>query len=284
MPAGILAVTLLVAATTIDDAIWLIPYCTSPHLPFLTKAIHALTFVGTLELMAIFCSVTAFLFQGWIIKEKKKNDIDIDAQFILGLAGAILCWVLAIGLFVKKMNKRRRKAEAMLRKEKELVLEVENGNVDVDADADATETPASEETPLVEKSDGDDGNNGEDSGNNANDDDDASASSSSTSTSGGGNESERDIPTTPSIKMVISLTMLGALDEISYFPALLVGNVFTPTQLCIGTCLASILILIIVSFFLTKFQPLVDFLDSIPLYAIVGIFAIILTLGLIFPL
>jgi hypothetical protein len=80
--------------------------------------------------------------------------------------------------------------------------------------------------------------------------------------------------------MIMSLTTLGALDEISYFPALLVGNVFSPSELCIGTLLASGIILVIVLMFLSKFKPLVDFLDSIPLYGIVGIFAVILTAGL----
>jgi hypothetical protein len=70
------------------------------------------------------------------------------------------------------------------------------------------------------------------------------------------------------------------LDEISYFPALLVGKVFSPTELCLGTAFATIIILVIVLAFLSKFKPLVDFLDGIPLYGIVGMFAIILTVGL----
>lgn len=90
----------------------------------------------------------------------------------------------------------------------------------------------------------------------------------------------RDVSATPSVWMIMSLTTLGALDEISYFPALLVGNVFSPSELCIGTLLASGIILVIVLMFLSKFKPLVDFLDSIPLYGIVGIFAVILTAGL----
>ena len=119
----------------------------------------------------------------------------------------------------------------------------------------------------------------DDSAENVVEDESASASNSSTS-----QRSERDIPTTPSVWMVISLTTLGALDEISYFPTLLLGDIFSPYELLLGTLLASILILMIVVLYLRKMKPLVDFLDSIPLYGIVGMFAIILTVGLVIPL
>jgi len=91
---------------------------------------------------------------------------------------------------------------------------------------------------------------------------------------------DRDIPSTPSIRMVVSLTILGALDEISYFPALLVGHVFSPFELCVGTLFATLIIFVIVLTFLSKFKRLVEFLDSIPLYGIVGMFAVVLTFGL----
>ena len=91
--------------------------------------------------------------------------------------------------------------------------------------------------------------------------------------------SDRDIPSTPSIRMIISLTTLGALDEMCYFPVLLVGHVFSPVQLCVGTILASGIILVVVLMFFSKFKPLVDFLDKIPLYGIVAMFAAMLTVA-----
>lgn len=83
---------------------------------------------------------------------------------------------------------------------------------------------------------------------------------------------------------VISLTFLGALDEISYFPALLVGHVFTGWDLCIGTFVAASLILLVVTAFLSQCRPLMEWLDSIPLYGIVGMFAIVLTIGVLVDL
>jgi hypothetical protein len=53
-------------------------------------------------------------------------------------------------------------------------------------------------------------------------------------------------------------------------------------QLLVGTFLASGLVLILVLYFLARVKPLVNFLDNIPLYVIVAMFALILTVGLFF--
>mmetsp|Transcript_5671 Transcript_5671/g.8612 ORF Transcript_5671/g.8612 Transcript_5671/m.8612 type:complete len:259 (-) Transcript_5671:47-823(-) len=253
MTAGVIAATLLISATTIDDAIWLVPYCTSPHLPTWTKIIHGATFVITLELLSIFCVLVSNIFQGMILFAGRGRQ-GIDASFVLGLVGAIICWAIAIGLYIKKMMKRRKRALAAVAAE---TLETEEGI-----------TISAEDNSLI-ASDGDE----EDVDVNAAaageiDDDDSS---------NGSSDGGRDIPSTPSIRMVASLTTLGALDEISYFPAILVGHVFSPVELCVGTLFATLIILVIVLLFLSKFKPVVDFLDSIPLYGIVGTFAVILT-------
>lgn len=88
---------------------------------------------------------------------------------------------------------------------------------------------------------------------------------------------EAAIPASP--WTVIALTTLGALDEISYFPALVLGHVFTAWQLCLGTLLAAMTMLVIVICFLQPFQPIMNWLDRIPLYGIVAIFATVLTIS-----
>jgi cadmium resistance protein CadD (predicted permease) len=268
MTAGIVAATALITATTLDDAVWLVPYCAGSHLPFSTKAIHALTFVGTLELLAGLCVLFAKVFHDAVDVTGKRDEI--DEQFILGAAGAIICWVLAIGLYVKKLRKRRRKKAAALAlsEKNSLQLQVDDKIGEMQPLLNGTSVT---DTEMAVKSD--------DSAENVELGESASASNLSTS-----DGSERDIPTTPSVWMVISLTTLGALDEISYFPTLLLGNVFSPYELLLGTLLASVLILMIVVLYLRKLKPLVDFLDSIPLYGIVGMFAVILTIGLVIPL
>jgi hypothetical protein len=93
---------------------------------------------------------------------------------------------------------------------------------------------------------------------------------------------ENQVSSRPSPWAVISFTTLGALDEVSYFPSLLLGGVFTPYDLCLGTFLAACIVLVLVTVFLAQCKPLLDFLDRIPLYGIVSTFAAALTLGVIF--
>ena len=44
---------------------------------------------------------------------------------------------------------------------------------------------------------------------------------------------------------VMSFTTLGALDEISYFPSSLLGKIFAPLDLILGTLFASCMVLIV---------------------------------------
>ena len=210
----------------------------------------------TLECLAVLCVIASNICRDVLLKVGGNK---VDPSFLLNLTGAIICWTIAIGLYIKKWIKRKRRADAssvLLLSEKNesnqdnhpMILT--SGQEDIVAEEDLMDEESSDSIQNV-------------------------------SDTGSGND-ERDIPSTPSIRMVASLTVLGALDELSYFPALLVGKVFSPMELCLGTFFATVLILVIVLAFLSKFKPLVDFLDRIPLYGIVGIFAILLTVGLFF--
>ena len=80
----------------------------------------------------------------------------------------------------------------------------------------------------------------------------------------------------------MSLTTLGALDELSYFPALLIGKIFTPLEICLGTLLAAVIILMVVGCCLAQCRPLVNCLDRIPIYTVIAVFATILTLEVLY--
>jgi hypothetical protein len=58
--------------------------------------------------------------------------------------------------------------------------------------------------------------------------------------------------------LVASLTVLGALDELSSFNGLLLGYVFTPLDLYLGAALVGTIIVVLVAFCLTKCCPLLD--------------------------
>jgi len=77
---------------------------------------------------------------------------------------------------------------------------------------------------------------------------------------------------------IISLTFIGALDEVSYFPAILLSKSFTIFQLNMAALVACLSILLIIQFWLPIFMPLLSWIDNhIPLFAIVGLYAVILT-------
>ena len=95
-------------------------------------------------------------------------------------------------------------------------------------------------------------------------------------------DDEHQVSSEPSPWAVISFTTLGALDEVSYFPSLLLGGLFSPLDLCLGTLFAACIVLVLVTVFLARCKPVLDFLDRIPLYGIVGAFATVLTGGVIF--
>jgi uncharacterized membrane protein len=97
---GLVGATIVVAATTIDDAVWLVPYVTSRKLSVSTRVCHGVIFVCTLELLALLCSLTA---------QAVYSVLGTREDWIFGAVGAILCWTIAVILYVKKMIKKRRR-------------------------------------------------------------------------------------------------------------------------------------------------------------------------------
>lgn len=241
--AKLVAATLTVTLTTADDAVWLFPYISS-SLPTNTRIIHALFFVGTVEFLALACVVVASWIGRVVLSGGGGSRWAASEDIVLGFAGAVLCWTIAIFLYVRKMfkrmNKRRKAAEAL-------------------AASVAEEVALTSDYGAVEAGD--------------------SESSSSSSSS---DESIREVPSVPSPWTVITLTTLGALDEVSYFPALLVGNIFSPFDLCFGTFLAACIVLAVVTLFLARCKSVLDFFDRIPLYGIVALFAVVLTVEVVF--
>jgi hypothetical protein len=77
---------------------------------------------------------------------------------------------------------------------------------------------------------------------------------------------------------VATMTLLGALDEIAVFPSLMLGGTFSVQELSFGCLVASLLVLFIVYFVLESCKSLLDFMDSIPLFAIVAFIATIQTI------
>jgi hypothetical protein len=229
----LLAATFTVVITTADDAVWLVPYVTSPQLSTQCRLVHALIFVGTLEFMVLVCVVIATTV-GSVVPPNK--------DYILSMIGAILCWGIALFLILRKLQKRRKQQQYQKIGEETL----RPSSIMDDGSAESPKFVPSYE-------------------------DDGSSYDSVITTS----NNEVNLSFSPTL--VASLTVLGSLDEVSYFPGLLVGHVFSPFDLCLGTALAATIIVVLISFCLTHCRPLLECLDRIPLHGVLCGFATLLT-------
>ncbi|KAL7433572.1 hypothetical protein ACHAXM_004171 [Skeletonema potamos] len=236
---GLIGATLMVAATTADDAIWLVPYI-STSLPLFTRLIHGALFIATLELLVCICVAIACGLK-WAVSDGKNEEI------LLGSIGAGCCWVIAAALYIKKWLKRRRRAAAQSEFQRTTTHPMDNyGSVGASEDGSCELLQNPEQSLVCEA---------------------------------GNHDKDDRIQLSP--WTVVSFTFLGALDEISYFPSLVLGGLFTPVDLCLGTFFAASIVLIVVALFLSRCKPLLDWLDDIPLYGIVATFATVLTAGVV---
>ena len=80
---------------------------------------------------------------------------------------------------------------------------------------------------------------------------------------------------------VFTLAALGALDELCYFPTLLLSGSFTVIELSIGAFLAAVAMLSALAFCLSMFRPVLTFLDKTPLFVVVSIMSIVMTVDAI---
>jgi cadmium resistance protein CadD (predicted permease) len=255
--AGLVGATVTVVATTLDDAIWLVPYVGSSSWATPARILHACLFVTTLEVLAIASVIAAFVIREGASAATITHDNEKKEEIVLGSIGAILCWILALFFYIKKLLKRRKRRMKQQQHQEEERIRLTTSTNENHNKQDDAEGPAY-----------------------------GSSNDDNTTTE----ETEPPPPiitatkpfTYSTVPTVISLTTLGALDEISYFPALIVGKIFTPMDICCGTFLAALIILAMVTCCLARCQPLADCLDRIPIYAVIALFATVLTLDVLY--
>jgi hypothetical protein len=220
-----------------------------------SSIIHATTFILTLVSLALILCFATWSVMVVVLSSSSSSSGEGTAQdirtaeeidrisMILGIVGAALCWALAGYLVYKRWKKQRQRRERQL--EQNLFESVE-GEI----------TPSTEygSIPVAEPAEAQGDDNDED--------DDGTAS--------------------PKPLLVFSLTFLGFLDELAYFPSLILGRIFSIPDLCLGTLLAGLVMLAIVTIALAPFQPFIDWLDRrIKLYMVVTLFAIVLTVRVV---
>jgi membrane protein implicated in regulation of membrane protease activity len=237
---GVVGATATILLTTLDDCVWLVPFVVQAD----TRSIawqHAGIFAATLiSLTTTVSIVTVILQQGFhrvVGVAPGTTSSSMDFDLIWSCVGAVLCWSLAAYFFYRSWQKKKRRQR-----------EAEERHKREEAASESLITSQNIYTSYGMA-------------------DDVRAD-------------EEGSPMAVSSAQpwtVISLTLLGALDEVSYFPALVVGKVFTVAELVLGTVLTVAIMLFIVVQCLSQCRPLLDLLDRIPLYAVVTAFAILLT-------
>ncbi len=255
--AGILGATATILITTLDDCVWLVPYLA----PTSVRIQHATIFAMTLTGLTSATVAITYIFQLKLSSLSVISNED-TLNTVIQAFGAVLCWILAGYYFYRSWQKRQRRL--LKRKEQEQHQEVyepntesnygscnidEKNSASVDPLATITKTIS---TPTISRSE---------------------------DISEYYNGDSLFQPLT-----IVTLTISGALDEISYFPSLLLGHIFTGTELIMGTLITVLIMLCIVTQFLQHCQPLLHCLDQIPLFGVVSLYAIILTVNLIIDL
>ena len=268
---GLFAATITVLVTTLDDSVWLISFVGTGSVPMKARIIHAITFACTLLSLSILCcllavGIKAGFFIATITQDPEILEIKLEALAVL------ICWLLAFGFCIRKVCRKRYR---MLHGETTTTTTTTNIRTQNNSNNRANYGS------LADSSDDDDdgNNNKKDTVGNPQDDEENGGSDSSNDDD---ETNWRQIPTSAQPYTVITLTAIGFLDEISYFPAVILGNIFDIYQLCLGTLFAAIIMLCIQAFLANQCSPLVKCLDDhVPLYGIIGIFAIVLTIHLI---
>lgn len=239
---GLLGASVTVLITTLEDCVWLIPFVAQAALVSPRIAlIHALIFVATFAACSVVSCSIAVILSSAIVGSITNSDL------VLEVAGAALCWIFAGYFGWQAYRKRRAKESSRIHPE-------------VDEESLLQETPP--EQPIA----------------------DQSRSLYGTTEVHIHQEEGRggsDVPQNQEVAqpwVIVSLTILGSLDEISYFPALIVGEIFTSAELIMGTVIASLLILLLVESIQRYCHCCLAVLDRIPLYAVIAVFAIILSI------
>ena len=241
---GLVGATLTVLVTTLDDSVWLLPFVGASSLSLNARLVHAGVFLLILEGLAIACCLVAVAIRAGFASTMSAEQLELKLEFL----AVLICWALSAGFFLKKLHKKRQwqqKQEQQANNKKK-----ESASMEITLESFEKTTYGSVSRQDAEKGHEDD------------------------------EEGEwQNIPSSQQPWTVVTLTSVGFIDEMSYFPALIVGNAFSAWELCIGTLLAGLLMLCIQVFLAKQCKPLIDFLDNrVPLYGIIALFATILTL------
>ena len=254
--------------TTADDAFWLVPYL-SPRYSCCARVSHALAFICALQIAVWSAWGLVLVFGAGVLSTRVTHKLThffgyrVTADALLAVFAALFAWCVVIVLGCKACAKRRRKAAAASSPERS-----EDWPASAYGATDAVVAVDPEVASLVAKVQPGKGGGGDGGGGVGDDNGDNEEGASS---------SARDAAAPCS---VLSLALIGGLDEALYYPALLLGGTFTVTQLSIGALLTGLAMLLILSVarLLLCCAPILNCVDrAFPMWAVVALFATLLS-------
>ena len=188
-PGRLLAAATVVLLTTLEDAVWLVPMVVIRQ-HWTVAVLHAVTFVLTFTALSLSIgAATVILLESAAVNKLERQDT------VLSAVGAGLCSIIVAILYYKEWKKQKQKQEQQNRTvTNEDTLLVQLG-------AQETEPDQLYYGALVE---------GETKSDNIVD--------------VNGDEADHVEDSEPQILLVVSLTIIGAIDEIAYFPGLIMGT------------------------------------------------------------
>ncbi len=250
---GTAGAAVLVFATTADDAVWLPPYLLSPALSRGARVSHALAFVAALQ-ATVWASAALSAALGAGVAAAPVHVLGLSPDEALAALGALLCWALALALCLKARRKARRRRE----RERLRQLEAAAARYGAISETDDERGPGAAEAALESERQALR----------------AGASKAPAEEPALLAEAEAEAATP---LQVFGLAIIGALDEASYFPALLMAKTFTVAELAMGAALACLAIMLALTLLKRLCRPAVDCCDRVPLYLVVTVFALLLS-------
>jgi len=236
----IVAMAGTVILTSGDDALWLVPFIASPQR---STDRHALNMtVWFLTLLSLVGVAEVVLLLGVGLGQTgffETLGMNWPLELCLSFIGVVIAWTLVLLFFLKWSWKLYRKAQKKALKAKKKAQKSEDAALLQEPTTDYAATEAPRDTALEPKQ--------------------APAAASDVCT-------------------VISLTITGGLDEVAYFPSLLLTQVFTVWEMAMGTALAAVVLLVVLKCCLAYCTPVLELMDKIPLWVIVSIFASVMTI------
>ena len=267
--AGVASAAGLIFITTADDAVWLVPYLSPTRFTKCAITAHAFSFCCALQVIIWAMAVAVRMAHHGALNFYSGSDIDRLMQHI----GCAIAWIISIYSSVKAYRKYHRKARERQLYELQQTTRmpandpkpgpsytaISTGN---DVEIASTDMEPLQFYGSINEQQEDQMKNNE-------------------AAHGGTSPSPRAGPTLASVSTCVWLSLIGCLDELSYFPSLLLTKTYTVWQLSIGALIATISIVSALTLARRFCSPWLKIFDRIPLYLVTIAFAVYMTLGLV---